>query len=199
MKSLPIGLLYFRLCSGILILTLSFFDNDYYELITAILFSLGLLSDILDGIIARRLHVATQKLRRLDSLVDQLFFLLVALALFSRWPAFFVHNAAKLIILVSAEGAAYFLCFLKFRREVATHALASKIWALVLFATLFQLLLTGNSTVLFTICFYLGLLTRLEIIGIILLLRRWAHDVPSIYHAYLLRHGQAIARHPLFN
>jgi len=199
MKNLPIVLIYFRLCSGILILALSFFDSNYYAAITAILFSLGLLSDIFDGIIARRLHVATQKLRRLDSLVDQLFFLLVALAVFSRWPAFFLHNAVKIIILVSVEGAAYLFCLLKFRREVATHALSSKVWALVLFVTLFQLLLTGNSTVLFTLCFYLGLLTRLEIIGIILLLRRWAHDVPSIYHAYLLRRGQAIARHPLFN
>jgi phosphatidylglycerophosphate synthase len=199
MKKLPIGLIYFRLCSGIIILTLSFFDNTYYAVITAILFSLGLLSDIFDGIIARRLRVATQKLRRLDSLVDQVFFTCVTLALFIKWPGFFTHNAARILILVSAEGAAYLGCWLKFRREVATHALASKLWALVLFATLFQVLITGNSTVLFTVCFYLGLLTRLEIIGIILLLRHWAHDVPSIYHAYLSRRGQAIARHSLFN
>ena len=199
MKNLPIGLIYFRLCSGILILTLCFFDSNYYAAITAILFSLGLLSDIFDGIIARRLCIATQKLRRLDSLVDQVFFTCVTLALFIKWPGFFTHNATKILVLVSAEGIAYLVCWLKFRREVATHAIASKLWALILFATLFQVLLTGNSTVLFTVCFYVGLLTRLEIIGIILLLRRWAHDVSSIYHAYLIRRGQAITRHSLFN
>ena len=88
MKNLPIGLIYFRLYSGILILTLSFFDSEYYAAITAVLFSLGLLSDIFDGIIARRLRVATQKLRRLDSLVDQVFFTCVTLALFAKWPGF---------------------------------------------------------------------------------------------------------------
>lgn len=199
MKNLPIALLYFRLFCGIIILALSVFDVNYYEIITAALFTLGLLSDVLDGIIARRLHVATQKLRRLDSLIDQLFFLLVAMAAFLRWPVFFTHNAGKISILVSVECAAYLLCLLKFRKEIATHAIASKLWTLILFATLLQLLLTGNSTTLFEICFYLGLLTRLEIIGIILLLRRWAHDVPSIYHAYLVRRGKAITRHSLFN
>ena len=199
MKNIPGALIYFRLCSGILILTLSFFDVPYYKIIVAILFSLGFLSDIFDGIIARRLHVATPKLRRLDSLVDQVFFISVALALFSKLPEFFVRNAAKIIILGSIEAAAYLLCWLKFRREVATHALASKLWALSLFATLCQVVATGNSTTLFTFCFYLGLLTRLEIIGIILLLRHWAHDVPSIYHAYLIRRGRAIKQHVLFN
>lgn len=199
MKNIPLILIYFRLLSGILILALSISDGNYFGIIAATLFSLGFLSDIADGIIARRLHVSTQKLRRLDSLVDQLFFLLVALALFSKWPAFFTHNAAKILILVSIESAAYLLCWLKFRKEIATHAIASKAWALVLFATLLQILLTGDAAVLFTIYFYLGLLTRLEIIGIILLLRRWTHDVPSIYHAHLMRRGQLITRHPLFN
>lgn len=198
MKNLPITLVYFRLLCGILILALRIFGVKYYEIVAAALFTLGLLSDVLDGIIARRLHVATQKLRRLDSLVDQLFFLLVALAAFMRWPAFFTHNAGKILILASAECAAYLLCLLKFRKEVATHAIASKVWSLVLFATLFQLLLTGNSAALFESCFYLGLLTRLEIIGIILLLRSWAHDVPSVYHAYSVRRGQAIRRHSFF-
>jgi phosphatidylglycerophosphate synthase len=199
MKNLPIALIYFRLFSGVIILLLSVTGVAHYEIIATTLFSLGLLSDILDGIIARRLQVASPKLRRLDSLIDQSFFLLVALAVFIEWPAFFSLNAYKIIILISAEGMAYLLCFLKFRKEVATHAISSKAWALVLFATLLQVLLTGNSTYLFNVCFYLGLLTRLEIIGIILLLRRWAHDVPSVYHAYLLRQGRVIMRHPLVN
>jgi phosphatidylglycerophosphate synthase len=199
MKHLPIALIYFRFCSGIVILALSVASIPHYEKIAATLFSLGLLSDILDGVIARRLQVASQKLRRLDSLIDQLFFLLVTLAVFNKWPAFFTHNAAKILILVSTECAAYLLCLLKFRREVATHAISSKLWSLVLFATLVQVLLTGNSTNLFNVCFYLGLVTRLEIIGIILLLRGWTHDVPSLYHAYLVRRGQALARHPLLN
>lgn len=199
MKNIPLALIYFRLVCGIVILALSFSGTTYYKIITTTLFSLGLLSDIFDGIIARRLRVATQKLRRLDSLVDQLFFAFVALALFNKSPEFFTHNAAKIIILVSSESVAYLLCWLKFRKEVATHAIASKLWALILFATLCQLVATGNSTFLFTCCFYLGVLTRLEIIGIILVLRRWAHDVPSIYHAYLIRRGLPVARHSLFN
>jgi CDP-diacylglycerol--glycerol-3-phosphate 3-phosphatidyltransferase len=56
-----------------------------------------------------------------------------------------------------------------------------------------------ESLVLFEICFWLGLITRLEIIAIILALKNWANDVPSFYHSLKLRKGKEIKRHKLFN
>ena len=199
MKYIPKLLIYTRLLIGVIIIVLSSFHVAHYATIAIVLFSIGLLSDIFDGIIARRLGISTPAMRRLDSAIDQLFFMLVAAATFIECPPFFYANLAKIGILLSAEMLAYLVCLQKFKKEVATHTISSKIWTLVLFATLIQVMATCNSGILFTICFYTGLLTRFEIIGIILVLRNWTNDVPSIYHAVLLRKGKPIKRNKLFN
>ena len=196
---LPKILIYSRLAIGFLIVGLSSLHVSNYNVIAVTLFAIGLLTDIFDGIIARRLNVSTQNLRRLDSTIDQLFFTMVAVATFIQCPQFFYDNVVALSILLAVEALTYVVCFLKFRKEVATHALSSKGWTLLLFATLVQIMMTCGSTILFQICFYVGVITRFEIIGILLVLRTWTNDVPSLYHAVLLRKGKPITRHKLFN
>ena len=199
MKHLPKTLIYSRLVIGILIVIFSSLQINNYKIVAVSLFTVGLLTDIFDGIIARHLKISTQNLRRLDSTIDQIFFIMVAIAAFIQCPQFFYINKAKLFILLGFEALTYLICFLKFRKEVATHSISSKIWTLILFATLIQIMRTCNATILFQICFYVGLITRLEILGIIFLLRSWTNDVPSLYHAVLLRQGKPIKRHNLFN
>jgi len=198
-NQIPKALIFLRLSLGVMILIFSIFQIKNYSSIALILFSAGMLTDIFDGIIARQLNISSKNLRRLDSTVDQLFFILVAIATFIQSPQFFYQNKIKLIILLSAETLAYLICFLKFRKEIATHSILSKVWSLILFATILQIIITRNSIVLFDICFYMGVVTRLEIIAIILVLRKWTNDVPWLYHAILLRQGKTIRRHKLFN
>jgi len=199
LTKLPLALIYSRLVIGLTITVLSILKVDSYSLIAVVALSVGLLTDIFDGIIARRLHISTQTLRRLDSTVDQVFFISFAFATYIQCPDFFNDNYIKLIILFGIEGLAYLVCFLKFRKEIATHSIGAKIWTLFLFAALVQIILQCQSYILFNICFWLGLLTRLEIIAIILTLKKWTNDVPSIYHALQLRHGKEIKRHKIFN
>jgi phosphatidylglycerophosphate synthase len=172
---------------------------SHYRLFAIVLLTTGLLTDVFDGIIARKLKISTQKLRRLDSAVDQFFFISVAIATYIQCPAFFKANAAKLIVLFSIEGLTYLICFLKFRKEIATHSIGAKVWTLLLFAALVQIMLQCRSDVLFPICFWAGLLTRLEIIAIIVILKKWTNDVPTFYHALQLRNNREIKRNSLFN
>lgn len=199
MQRIPLLLIYSRLLIGIVIVLLSYFRINNYAFVAITLFSIGLLTDIFDGIIARHLKISNEGLRRLDSNIDQLFFISVAIATYIQCPDFFYSYRYELIILAAAEGMAYVISYIKFRKEVATHAIASKIWTLILFATLIQIMLTCKSEVLFQVCFYVGLITRFEIIGIILALPKWTNDVPSIYHAFLLRKGKEIKRNKIFN
>ena len=199
MRYLPIGLMYLRLILGILLLPLSIFHIQYYMPVAICIIAMGLLSDILDGIIARRLGISSSRLRRLDSSIDQVFWCMVAISTFVQWPPFFYRHAIELIILVSAEAATYITSYIKFRKEVATHALSSKVWTLLLFATLVEIIVTGNSGLLFQLCFYIGVITRFEIIAILLLLRSWINDVPSVFHAVKLRQGRIIKRSKWFN
>ena len=198
-RSIPFLLIYTRILLGIVILIFSINHVKYYNLITLILFSIGLLTDIFDGIIARQLNISSTRLRRLDSTADQIFFVLITIATFIECPQFFYNHSIKMILLIGIEAVTYIISFIKFRKEVATHAIASKFWTLILFATLMQIILTCRSEILFELCFYVGMLTRLEIIGILFLLPEWTNDVPSIFHAFMLRKGKPIKRHKLFN
>jgi phosphatidylglycerophosphate synthase len=199
MKYLPILLIWSRLFIGIIILVLSYSHSIYFTAIAIALVSIGLLTDIFDGIIARKIGVSTISLRRLDSFVDQLFWIAVAVACYNRSPQFFSDNTIKLIVLISAEALTYIVAFTRFRKEVSTHALSSKLWTLLLFATLIQLLATSSSTILFNICFFVGVITRIEIIFILLIIPRWMNDVPSVYHAVLIKKGKPVKRNKLFN
>lgn len=199
MTKIPLILLYSRLIIGFLILFLSFFAPDSARLLSISLASIGLLTDIFDGIVARHLGVSNQKLRRLDSVIDQIFFICVVAATYYQCPHFYVENKIKIFVLIGFEGLTYLISYLKFKKEIATHSIGAKIWTLTLFATLIQLIYQCQSTYFFIICFWLGILTRIEILAIILTLKSWANDVPSFYHAIKLRQGRKIKRHKLFN
>lgn len=196
---IPKLLIYSRLIIGLTIILLSCIHIDNYKAIAITLLTLGLLTDIFDGIIARQLGISTQKLRRQDSTVDQIFFISVAIATYIQCPGFFITNTVKLVILLGVEALTYIICFLKFKKEIATHSIGAKVWTLLLFATLIDVILQCHSIILFNICFWVGVITRLEIIAIILILKKWTTDVPSFYQSIKLRQNKEIKRHKMFN
>ena len=196
---IPLALIVLRLITGLTILWLSFIRPDNYEGIVIVLLTFGLLTDVFDGIIARRLNVSTKLLRRLDSSIDQIFFVSVSIATYVQCPAFFKDNYLKLAVLLGFEGLTYVISFLKFGKEVATHSIGAKVWTLLIFSTLVQVILQCQSVVLFEFCFWIGLVTRLEIISILLILKKWTNDVPTVYHSIRLRQNKEIRRHKLFN
>lgn len=200
MKSkIPVILIFSRLIIGFIIIALSLIKPENYRAIAVVLLSIGLLTDIFDGIIARYLNISTRKLRRMDSTVDQVFFVSVGVATYIQCPVFFETNAYKIGILAGSEVLIYLVSFLKFRKEVATHSIGAKIWTLFLFGTLIQVILECQSVILFNLCFWIGLLTRAEIIAILLLLKTWTNDVPSVFHSIQLRKGKTIKRSKIFN
>jgi CDP-diacylglycerol--glycerol-3-phosphate 3-phosphatidyltransferase len=191
--------MYTRLVLGFIIVSISWFQISSFRLIIVALIILGVLTDIFDGIIARKLNVSSQHLRRMDSSIDQVFWVCTLIGAFIICEDFFKVNYLKLLILLTVEGLTYVVSFIKFKKEVATHAILSKIWTLTIMGTLIQIILTCNSVILFDICFYLGILTRIEIIAVLFILKEWTNDVPSFYHAILLRQGKQIKRNKLFN
>ena len=199
MTRLPLLFIYLRLALGLILVPLSLVQVENYKFIAVLFLTTGLLTDIFDGIIARKLRVSTQKLRRLDSSVDQVFFISVILATYIQCPDFFRANYLKLVLLTGLEALTYLISFLKFRKEIATHSLGAKIWTLFLFGTLLQVILQCRSGLLFEFCFWIGLVTRLEIMSIILILKEWTNDIPTLYHALRLRQGKEITRNKMFN
>jgi phosphatidylglycerophosphate synthase len=198
-KRIPILLIYSRLVLAGVMMLLSWQQPVHYRITLVILLVAGILTDVFDGIIARRLKVSTQKLRRLDSSVDQVFWLSALGCAFAVCPDFFRSHYPQLLTILGLEALTYGISYFRFRKEVATHAIASKFWTLSILASLIQIILYGHSETLFALCFWLGVLTRMEIILILLVLRKWTNDVPSLWHALRLRRGLDIKRHKLFN
>lgn len=148
---------------------------------------LALLSDFFDGVIARRLGVATAGLRRLDSCADTVFCCSAALAVWMLHPEVIREHRLILAVLVALEVARYVLDFLKFRREASYHMWSAKLWALVLFLALFMVLVEGGGRAWVEAAILLGIASDLEGIAISLLLPAWRHDVPSLVHAWRIR------------
>lgn len=150
----------------------------------------ALLSDYFDGVIARRLGIATPTLRRLDSAVDTLFFISVAFAAWHLHPEMIRARWVPILILVSLEAFRYVFDFSKFQREASYHMWSSKLWALSLFVGFFSLLVFRRDTPLVDLMIYLGIVCDLEGIAISLILRKWKSDVPTIFHAVQWRRKQ---------
>jgi CDP-diacylglycerol--glycerol-3-phosphate 3-phosphatidyltransferase len=150
----------------------------------------ALLSDIFDGVIARRLGIATPALRRLDSIADSLFYVAAVAVAWRLYPGAIRARWLPIGVLVALELLRYLVDWLKFRREAAYHMWSSKCWGLCLFAGFFMLLARGVDGWAFSLAVYVGIVADLEGLAISIALDRWQSDVPSIVHALRLRRRQ---------
>jgi phosphatidylglycerophosphate synthase len=145
------------------------------------------LSDVFDGIIARRLGVATPNLRRLDSIADTLFYIAATIAVWHLHPSAVIDRWVPLALLAALELCRYAFDFIKFKREASYHMWSSKLWGIALFAGFFSLLALGSDSVFVDIAIYVGIIADVEGLAISVVLRRWKSDVPSFVHALQLR------------
>jgi phosphatidylglycerophosphate synthase len=138
-NQIPIGLIYSRLILAFVIIFLSIVQLDYFKPIIVSIMIWAIVSDIFDGIIARKLNISTPRLRRLDSSVDQIFWICTLVGITIICPNFFIDNYIKIVIILALEVVSYLVSYLRFKKEVATHAILSKFWALTVLGTLIKL------------------------------------------------------------
>lgn len=147
----------------------------------AALLSLGVLSDIFDGVIARRLRVVTPTLRRWDGRADVVFWLGASLALWLMYPAMTVVLAPLALVLLVMEASNHAVSFARFRREASPHHWLSKLFCLFLWALFVQLFVTGQTSWLLWLTFGLGALSQVEAFAITMRLKAWRCDVASVF------------------
>jgi CDP-diacylglycerol--glycerol-3-phosphate 3-phosphatidyltransferase len=199
MKNIPISLIAFRFAISPLILFLALKMGENSRIYILILMYLGLLSDIFDGIIARKIEVSSEKLRRLDSQTDLVFWLSIGVATYLLFPNIIAENKLPIIGIFIMEGLCYLISFIKFGKETCTHAFLSKMWGLSLLMAFTFLLGFQYAGIPFYVCVILGLVSHVDVIFIILILPKWQHDIPSSYHAWKIRNGVKIKKNIFFN
>ncbi|CAM1372149.1 CDP-alcohol phosphatidyltransferase family protein [Tenacibaculum xiamenense] len=197
--NIPLSLILFRFSLAPIIILLAILLKEKSNLIITILMYLGLTSDILDGIIARKENISSEKLRRLDSQTDMVFWLSIGCSCYILYPELIHENLYAVWSILVMEIMCYIVSFLKFGKETCTHAFLSKIWGLTLLTAFTSLIGFQNAGFPFYLAVIVGLIAHIDVILIILILPKWTHDVPSCYHAYLIRKGKKFNKHKLLN
>jgi phosphatidylglycerophosphate synthase len=145
-----------------------------------IILAMGFVSDICDGIVARRFGVATAGLRRLDSAVDTVFYLAAAACAWRLQPESILSHRWLIGAVIGTLVANLAFEYWKFGREASYHAWLAKAWGASLFAALILLFVAGDDRLL-TIALAIGLASHIENFLITLRLPRWEHDVRSVF------------------
>ena len=197
--NVPMALILFRLALVPIILGLAYFIGENAKYGILILMYLGLISDIFDGIIARKKNISTEKLRRMDSQIDMLFWLSIGFSTWLLYPKLIADNAQFILPIIALEVICYAISFLKFKKETCTHAFLSKLWGISLLVAFTSMIGFEHAGLPFAAAIFIGFLAYIDVILILLILPKWDHDIPSAYHAYLIRKGIKFKRNDLLN
>lgn len=199
MKNLPYILIAIRFLCAPVILYLSYFAGTESRFIILSLMYIGLFTDIFDGIIARKLNVSTEKLRRLDSQIDLIFWLSIGFAAYFLNPDLIKTEWLSIVLVFFLEALCYLVSWIKFGKETCTHATLSKLWGVSLVIAFTYLIGFQEAGWAFDLAVILGLISHLDVILIILILPKWQYDIPSFYHAWKIRKGKKLKKSVLVN
>jgi phosphatidylglycerophosphate synthase len=153
----------------------------------------AVVSDILDGVVARRTGTSTDALRHADTVVDTIFFVGAALALRVAVPDAYQGLWLPLIALIVIHVSRSTYELTKYGRLAAYHMWSSKVLGVLLAAALVAAFATGRPTALLGVGLWFGVLNELEGFVASLLLPQWRCDVSTIFHARALAGGSRLA------
>jgi CDP-diacylglycerol--glycerol-3-phosphate 3-phosphatidyltransferase len=148
-----------------------------------ILFGLMLLSDALDGIIARMLDQTSELGARLDSYGDILTYLSTPLAAWWLWPDLIYEELDYIIAAIIIYILPAIFALLKFGNLASYHTWITKISAVLMSAGAVMLLGFENN-LLFHIAIYFLVIEMIENIMITLILSKQKSNIHSIWHAW---------------
>lgn len=183
--ALPLALTTIRVVLAPLVLLWAW--NGRAELPYVLCLITAFVTDYFDGVVARRLGVATAAVRRYDGAADIIFYLSAFTAVWLVYPEVVRQHWLGIALVVGLEIVRVGFDLLKFRKEASYHMWSAKAWNITLFAALVGLMGFGSSGWLFQLAIVVGIATNLEALAASILLPTWTHDVPTVYHAYRLR------------
>ncbi len=176
---IPVGLTTLRLLLGPV--TLFCAIHGAPRIVYLPILVIGTLSDIFDGILARRFRVSTPFLRRYDSVTDIIYYLFVLSAVWMLCRPVFVKTRWAILLLLLSEAGCIGICAARFGKYPATHSYLSKFYGLCLLGGLIALLVfDASGWVIFTLM-VVGLVTNIEIIVMHCISDFPPVDLPSIF------------------
>ncbi|HTX22587.1 MAG TPA: CDP-alcohol phosphatidyltransferase family protein [Candidatus Aquilonibacter sp.] len=139
------------------------------------------LSDIFDGILARKFGVAMPALRRYDSITDIIYYLFILAVAWILCRAVITENLWLIALMVLSEAGCISICLIRFGKFPATHSYLAKFYGLCLLAAFIALLVFNAGSWAVIAPAIIALVTNSEIIAIHLLMDSPPMDVPSVF------------------
>lgn len=146
----------------------------------------GTISDIFDGVLARRFQISTPGLRRYDSVTDMIYYLFLLAAAWVLCKPVLSKTLWAIAILLSSEAACILVSLIRFNRYPATHTYLAKFYGLYILGSFIALMVFNASGWAVVPLMAVGLASNVEIVFIHL-----ASDSPpvDIHSAFALRKG----------
>jgi phosphatidylglycerophosphate synthase len=185
LKFIPTALIIFR----ILVSPLLLWDAIDGKVTTWFIvgFVAAFLSDIFDGIIARRLGVSNAQLRQGDSIADVCLYTCIAAS------AWLVHQdtvgAFRLPLLMGIFAQLLWLIvnLVKYGKPASYHTYSAKFWGITLFIATIALFGFDYAGITLWLSCIVCVIHSIEEIVMTLILPVWTHDVLSVFHALKLQ------------
>jgi CDP-diacylglycerol--glycerol-3-phosphate 3-phosphatidyltransferase len=150
-------------------------------------FVLAIVSDIYDGKLARRWGVATERLRRADSLCDDIYAFSSLACFWIAEPQIIADHAVGLIVLIAIDFVRTPLDWFLFGKRASYHATSTRVFGLSLIPVGVLIMMHGEVYFVLWLSLAIGLLAELEGVAMSLVLPEWTHDVKHLGKAISIR------------
>ena len=145
-----------------------------------LLLAVSLVSDVLDGYMARKLQQTSELGARLDSWGDILTYGAMISALYLIWPAIFSAQAGFLLAAMLSFILPLLLALSRFGSYPSYHTIGAKVTA-ILMAPAYYLLILWDTELFFRAVILLRVLVAVEEIAITFALKRPKSNVDSVF------------------
>jgi len=140
-------------------------------------------TDMIDGFLARKLKITSARGSQLDSMGDQITFIIGLLGLLVFETDFINSNYIIILIAFSPYIIQMLIAYKKYGKATAFHTYLAKLSAVVQGVFILWVLFFGPVYWLFYTMLILGLLETIEEITLIFMYEEWASDIKGIYWA----------------
>ena len=151
------------------------------EQLFAIFLTINLITDVLDGLIARRFNMQTELGARLDSIADFGTYIAAIAGVFFFKASDFYPHSVSFFIFIFLLCCAHILSLIKFRRLPSLHLYSWKIGGYIQGAFFIVLFLFGFYPVFYYIMIIWGILAFSEHIIIQLIIKEMQSNAKGIY------------------
>lgn len=134
-------------------------------------------TDMLDGFLARKLHMSSARGAQLDSIGDQLTFAAALIGLLVFELDFIREHLTLILIPFFLYGIQMLLAFIKYGKATAFHTIMAKISAVIQAAFILWFLFFGPIHWLFYVMILIGIAETIEEILLIFLYPKWVSGV----------------------